>query len=393
MTAGEVVLSNVGPGPDSLSLATLDAEFVVLVLHRDFYCSEDRQQVRHLKRRYEEFETRDVEVVSVLPEDAETTEQWQKQYHLPFPVVADPDADLGDRFEQGTRFGLLGRLHDVVGRMPAAVVLDVRGDAPREVFGHRGNSRTDRPHIDDLLEAVDKAAAIDAGTEPKSTETASEPTETTPETAESADFQDDRAEPTVYDRAEPTADDAAVADHSTDEGGVAAPPTDTTVEGQPNGDAVAADTLADESTTEAPPVTPDSQLDVPPGVDLPAAVSVRRAGADDVVPVLRVLHGALLDIESDRVREAVAAGEVLVVEDDGFVVGALVRDDSHVEAVAIRRERRKQGLGSALVEVAGADADGELSADFRAGLRGFWESLGFVVESRGDRLWGRRPEE
>lgn len=326
MTTVEFALPNVGPGPDPLSLADLDADFAVLLLHRDFYCSECRQQVRRVKGRYDEFETRDVEVVSVLPDDRDTAEQWQKQYHLPFPVVADPDATLGDRFGQQTRFGLLGKVHDVIGRMPATVVLDIRGDDPEEVFGHRGTSKADRPRIDDVLEAVDKAAGS----------------------------------------APPATGDVGTGEASPADGPV---PEDGGAE-----------------------VIDEDVVTLPPGYDLPEGVSVRRADEDDVMSVLRVLHGALLDIESDRVREAIADGEAIVAEDRGWVVGALVLDGNHVEAVAVRRERRTEGLGAALVEAAARDVDEPLTADFRAGVRGFWEALGFDVERDGNRLWGERAE-
>ncbi|MFD1527167.1 peroxiredoxin family protein, partial [Halolamina salina] len=209
------VLPNVGPGPDPLSLAELEADFAVLLLHRDFYCSECRQQVRRVKKRYDEFEARDAEIVSVLPEDRETAAEWQKQYHLPFPVVADPDTELGDRYEQPTRFGLLGKLHDVIGRMPAVVLLDLRFSDPIETYAHRGDSRTDRPRIDEILDAIDHAATLDAGN--GDDRTASDDAADGP-TAEDATEQP--SEPPGIDRIPPRAegDDRPAADSGTTDG-------------------------------------------------------------------------------------------------------------------------------------------------------------------------------
>jgi len=56
-----------------------------------------------------------------------------------------------------------------------------------------------------------------------------------------------------------------------------------------------------------------------------------------------------------------------------------VLDGDHVDAVAVRRRRRGQGIGTALVEAA-ADRRDRLTAEFDADLRTFYEGLGFVVE-------------
>ncbi|MFB6301831.1 MAG: GNAT family N-acetyltransferase [Haloferacaceae archaeon] len=144
----------------------------------------------------------------------------------------------------------------------------------------------------------------------------------------------------------------------------------------------------------------------PPGSDGPApappdGVSLRRATPDDRVGVLRVIEGALLDVDADRVRERIAADEVLVaVTREGTVVGALVRDGEDVVAVAVRRRRRRQGIGRALVGRA-LRAAGRLTATFDPRVRGFYEALGFEVErvpggdatdSGPDRLRGVRTE-
>jgi len=68
----------------------------------------------------------------------------------------------------------------------------------------------------------------------------------------------------------------------------------------------------------------------------------------------------------------------------------LVMREGHIEGVAVRREYRGRGIGAALVEAAVADEGGTVTADFRAGVRGFWKSVGFDVEQEGSRFWGRR---
>lgn len=420
-------LPNVGPGPDPLSLSELDATFAVLLLHRDFYCSECRQQVRRVKSRYEEFEQRDAEVVSVLPEDRETAQEWQKQYHLPFPVVADPEKTLGKRYDQPTRYGLLGRLHDIIGRMPATVVLDLRWSDPMETFAHRGDSKTDRPRIDELLSAIDSAAALAADSTPSERESAAQATADSreptarPDTGTSGapsprpDVQTSgnpsarpdtgrAAESTVPDEAaDPSETDGAVETGAGVEADETVEPEETPESGEPAGTGVptgqtagtptdgspgdGGSTTTEDTTDPSPPVPP---LQVPDRVDLPSEIELRRADEDDAMPVIRVLQGSLLEIDASTVRRAVARGDVLVAQADKWVIGALVLEDNHIESVAVRREYRKQGIGSALVETAAAELGGPVTADFRAGVRGFWQDLGFEIEKEGDRFYGIR---
>lgn len=130
---------------------------------------------------------------------------------------------------------------------------------------------------------------------------------------------------------------------------------------------------------------------------------IRAGDPGDFVAAMRVLEGALLDVDADAVRRRLREGgrpadAVLVAELDGRVVGALVLADgsngaegaseaAHVEAVAVSRPRRGSGVGRALVEAARERA-GRLTADFDSRVRGFYESLGFEIEERDGRLRG-----
>ncbi|QLG28488.1 GNAT family N-acetyltransferase [Halorarum halophilum] len=122
-------------------------------------------------------------------------------------------------------------------------------------------------------------------------------------------------------------------------------------------------------------------------------VAVRPADPDDALDVRRVVDGALLDVPED-LDDRIRAGDVLVAADDGSVVGAIVLDGSHVEAVAVRRRRRGDGVGSELVDAAAGRVDGPLTADFRPAIRPFYESIGFDVDGSGEneRLRGRLHE-
>jgi GNAT superfamily N-acetyltransferase len=119
--------------------------------------------------------------------------------------------------------------------------------------------------------------------------------------------------------------------------------------------------------------------------------TIRHGTERDLLAVLRVLEGAMLDVGANQIRQRTESDEVLVAERDGRVVGALVRDGDHVEAIAVHPDRRGTGVGRTLIEAA-LDETGRLTAAFREEVRPFYESLGFDVEERDERLWGERIE-
>ena len=150
-------LPNVGPGPDPFSLSALpdDVSFVVIFFQRDFYCTNCRSQVQTVADRVDDFHDRDAEVVSVLPEPRERAAEWQSNYDLPYPLLADPEASVSDSYDQPVRFGILGRFSDFFGRMPEVVIVDRRGSVPQIAYVNQGRSTFDRPEIDDLLAELD----------------------------------------------------------------------------------------------------------------------------------------------------------------------------------------------------------------------------------------------
>jgi len=135
-----------------------------------------------------------------------------------------------------------------------------------------------------------------------------------------------------------------------------------------------------------------------------AEIVVYEARPTDLASVLGVLDAAALETDADRIRARIDRGAVLVVvrdERDGSgrskttdpgrsstdhseqsdrpVLGALVLVGDEIDAVAVRRRRRSQGIGRALIAAA-ADRRERLIAEFDAGVRPFYEKLGFAVE-------------
>ncbi|MFB6232774.1 MAG: GNAT family N-acetyltransferase [Haloarculaceae archaeon] len=119
--------------------------------------------------------------------------------------------------------------------------------------------------------------------------------------------------------------------------------------------------------------------------------TVREATVPELPDVLNVLDGSALATDAGRIRTAIDAGDVLVAVAgepsdggrSGPVLGALVLEGETITAVAVRRRRRDQGIGTALVEAAARRRE-RLVAAFDPGVRPFWASLGFDVEPAGD---------
>lgn len=130
-----------------------------------------------------------------------------------------------------------------------------------------------------------------------------------------------------------------------------------------------------------------------------SGVFVREATVPELPDVLNVVDGAVLAVDTGRLRSVIDRGDVLVAvagatdgdPEDERVLGALVLDGEEITAVAVRQRRRNQGIGTMLVEAA-ADRRERLVATFDPRVRSFWESLGFAIEpaAEPDRFRGVR---
>jgi len=112
-------------------------------------------------------------------------------------------------------------------------------------------------------------------------------------------------------------------------------------------------------------------------------MAVREATTDEIPAVMTVFASAMLETDIEAVRDAVDRGDVLVAVDDDRVLGACLRLGEEIEAIAVRRQRRGQGIGTTLVDVAAGHRD-RLVAEFDERVRPFWESLDFVIEPTDD---------
>ncbi|WP_136686832.1 redoxin domain-containing protein [Halorhabdus amylolytica] len=152
-------LPNVGVGPDPLSLAAvIDAsDFAVLLFLRDYHCPKCKAQVSEISEHARTFNERKTAVLPILPEPRERAADWRDNVveDFPFPLLADGEKRVAEQYDQPTRYGPVGKLHDLLGRLPQSAVLDTRGDDADVIFTHRGDSIDDRPAAGDLIDTVE----------------------------------------------------------------------------------------------------------------------------------------------------------------------------------------------------------------------------------------------
>ncbi|WP_328765734.1 peroxiredoxin family protein [Haloarcula rubra] len=152
-------LPNVGVGPDPLSLSDVDTatDFAVLLFLRDYHCPKCKTQVESMAEEARRFNELNAAVVPILPEPVERARSWKENFEteFPFPLLADGDKRVAEAYDQPTQYGPVGSLHDLIGRLPQSLVLDLRGEVAEVVFTHRGDAVGDRPSVSELIDEVE----------------------------------------------------------------------------------------------------------------------------------------------------------------------------------------------------------------------------------------------
>jgi peroxiredoxin Q/BCP len=154
----EFELPNVGRGGETEQSAKFaaDDEFLLVVLLGSHYCSRSRELVRALAENDEAFTARGTTVVPVLPDIPGRARLWDRQYDLPFPLLADPSEDS----EEPDEFGAFGPLQRAVDELPAFVLCRCGGEHPT-VVATETEAALDVPLVDAVLDFVDSHRTAD----------------------------------------------------------------------------------------------------------------------------------------------------------------------------------------------------------------------------------------
>jgi len=99
-----------------------------------------------LRQEYEEFVTRDAEIVVVGPGSEKAFQDYWAKEELPFVGLADPTHTVARQYGQEVKLLKLGR-------MPALMVLDKAGQV---AYAHYGGSMEDIPPSREILAVLDR---------------------------------------------------------------------------------------------------------------------------------------------------------------------------------------------------------------------------------------------
>ena len=106
-----------------------------------------------LRRGYQEFVSRDAQVVVVGPEGRDAFATYWQDEHMPFVGLPDPNHSVLKLYGQEVNLFKLGR-------MPAQVIVDKSG---RARYVHYGHSMSDIPSNAELLALLDGINEENAG--------------------------------------------------------------------------------------------------------------------------------------------------------------------------------------------------------------------------------------
>lgn len=102
-----------------------------------------------LRDQYEEFQSRDVEILAVGPDPVDSFKRYWAREELPFSGLPDPEHNVAKLYRQEVNLFKLGR-------MPLNCIVDLQGSIR---YVHYSASRSDIPENETFLNVIDEIIA------------------------------------------------------------------------------------------------------------------------------------------------------------------------------------------------------------------------------------------
>jgi len=106
-----------------------------------------------LRQDYQKFVERNIEVIAIGPEDAETFADWWHSHRMPFTGIADPEHAIADMYGQEVKLLKLGR-------MPASLLIDKSGKIRYEHYGESMSDISENRQILSLIDELNREDTI-----------------------------------------------------------------------------------------------------------------------------------------------------------------------------------------------------------------------------------------
>ncbi len=131
---------------NEVKLSEYQGKTVLLVFNRGFVWPFCQAHMAQLRQDYQEYVSRNTEIIVIGPENASEFKKYWRDNQLPFTGLPDPKHTVLKKYGQEVNLFKLGR-------MPAQVVVDQNGTAR---YVHYGKSMMDIPSNEEILQIIDE---------------------------------------------------------------------------------------------------------------------------------------------------------------------------------------------------------------------------------------------
>ncbi|MFB6185480.1 MAG: GNAT family N-acetyltransferase [Halobacteriaceae archaeon] len=119
--------------------------------------------------------------------------------------------------------------------------------------------------------------------------------------------------------------------------------------------------------------------------------TIRTAVKSELPRVLFLLESGLLSVSMGEIAHQIHSEQVLVALSDDNIIGVIVvspdGEIAEIDHIIVQKDHRNEGIGRNLVSRA-CNRWGPLTAEFRAAVKPFYQSLGFDIKKINNRYRG-----